>query len=304
LAVTQEVWMDDEASLDLRALLGRLWRQRWWLMAGMLLGTILAVTYVRIATPIYRATTTVISTSDERNSLSGSLMSALGDVSGGLASLTGLGLGSPDAGTQEAIAVLQSRQFTESFIRDLKVMPRLFPRNWDAKAGKWLAPPEEQPTLGKAFNYFNNRVRAVLPDKKTGLVAIQVEWRDPAEAALWANALVSRVNAEMRARAIKQSEASLEFLESELQRTTVLETRQAIHRMIEGQIKQRMLANVSHGYAFRVVDPAFAPDPDDPVKPKKLLILAAGPIAGLLLAIMTLLTLDWLRGRPVVTPGA
>jgi uncharacterized protein involved in exopolysaccharide biosynthesis len=303
LATTPEIWVDDE-SFDLRALLGRLWEQRLWPALGLLLGTGLAVAYVLTATPIYRVTTVLVSTSDERSSLSGSLMSALGDVGGGLASLAGIGLGSPDAGTQEAIAVLQSQQFTERFIRDLNVMPRLFPQGWDAKAGKWLSSPGEQPTLGKAFKYFDGRIRTVTFEKKTGLVSLQVDWRDPGEAALWANTLVSRVNAEMRDRAIKKSEASLMFLERELQGTTQVETRQAINRLIEAQIKQRMLANVSQEYAFRVVDPAISPDRDDPIKPKKLLILAAGPIAGMLVAIMCLLTFDWLRGRQIVAPPA
>jgi uncharacterized protein involved in exopolysaccharide biosynthesis len=200
--------------------------------------------------------------------------------------------------------VLQSQQFTERFIRDLNVMARLFPDLWDSKAGKWRVPPAEQPTLGKAFKYFDNRIRTVILDKKTGLVTMQVDWRDPNEAALWANTLVSRVNAEMRERAIKKSEASLAFLESELERTTQVETRQAINRLVEAQIKQRMLANVSHEYAFRVVDPAISPDRDDPIKPKKLLVLAAGPLAGLLLAIMTVLTLDWLGGSREVVPRA
>ena len=103
---------------------------------------------------------------------------------------------------------------------------RAFPKDcWDAKAGKWLVPPSEQPTLGKAFNYFNSRIRLVSLDKKTGLVTLQIDWRDPQEAALWANTLVSRVNAEMRDRAIKKSDASLTFLERELQRTTLVESR-------------------------------------------------------------------------------
>jgi uncharacterized protein involved in exopolysaccharide biosynthesis len=303
LAATQEIWADEEA-LDLRALLRRFWRQRWWIIASMLICMALAVTYVLNATPIYRATTVLVSTSDERNSLSSSLMSALGDVGGGLASLAGIGLGSADSGTQEALAVLQSQQFTERFIRDMNLLPRLFPKLWDAKAGKWLVPPSELPTPGKAFKYFNSRIRFVTLDKKTGLVTVQVEWRDPQEAALWANTLVSRLNAEMRDRAIKKSEASLTFLESELQRTTLVESRQAINRLIEAQIKQRMLTNVSHEYAFRAVDPAIAPDRDDVAKPKRLLVLAAGPLVGLMLAIMTLLTLDWLGVRREVVPRA
>jgi uncharacterized protein involved in exopolysaccharide biosynthesis len=294
LAATTESWADEDA--DLRELIARLWRRRVWIAAGMVAGAIAAIVYVLVATPIYRASTVLVSTSDERNSLGSSLTSALGDVSG-LASLAGINLASGDATTQEALGVLRSRQFTERLITELNLMPRLFSSQWDAQGGKWMVAAPEQPTLAKAFKYFDQRIRTVTTDKKTGLVTMHIDWSDPREAADWANALVRRLNAEMRERAIAKSEASLEFLEKELPTTTQIETRESINRLIEAQIRQRMLANVSHEYAFRVVDPALPPDADDPERPKKLLVLAGGPLLGLLLSVVAVLLIDWLSWR-------
>lgn len=129
-----DAWQDEEA-IDLRDLVAKLWARRWWIVASVVIFTALFVTAALIMTPVYRATTVMISTSSERSNLSGSLTSALGSV-GGLASLAGINLPAGDGSTQEALAVLRSREFTERFIADLNLMPRPFARRRDAANGK------------------------------------------------------------------------------------------------------------------------------------------------------------------------
>jgi uncharacterized protein involved in exopolysaccharide biosynthesis len=292
----------DEPIVDLRRIISRLWACRWWMVGCTVVVTFLITATAFMMTPVYQVTAVMVPTSAERDNLGGALGSALGSV-GGLASLAGIGLGSGDSVTQEALAVLRSRQFTEQFIKDLNLMPRLFADLWDQGKEAWLAEVKKPPTPARAFKYFDTRIRTVTHDKKTGLVKLQIEWTDPQEAAAWANELVKRLNEEMRARAIEKSEASTVFLEKELADTSMVETRQAINRLMEGQIKQRMLANVTHEYVFRVVDRALPPDKDDPIRPKKLLLIAAGPIVGFALAMFGVLVFDWSRGREPV-PGA
>jgi len=93
----------------------------------------------------------------------------------------------------------------------------------------------------------------------------------------------------------------LKYLERELTNTSTLGTREAINRLIEAQIKQRMLANVTLEFAFRVVDPATVADADDPVRPQKFLLFLLGPIVGFSLGVFAILAFEWLRqgtGRP------
>ena len=131
-----------------------------------------------------------------------------------------------------------------------------------------------------------------MEDKKTGLVTLQIDWTNRTEAAEWANELVSRLNAEMRERAIKKANASMQFLERELQTTSTVEVREAISHLMEAQEKQRMLANVTQDYAFRVVDRAIASDMDEPVWPPRKLFFIAGPVLGLFLGVLSALSLD------------
>jgi uncharacterized protein involved in exopolysaccharide biosynthesis len=282
-----ESWQDSEDT-DLRKLLDGLLAHRWLVLACVLVSTAAFVTLAMVMTPVYRAATVLIPASDERNSLAGSLNSTLGQL-GGLASLAGVSLGSADAATEEALAVLRSRQFTERFINDLNLMPQLYsPKDFEKAS---------PPTPARAFRKFK-KIRTITQDKKTGLVMLQVDWKDREAAAMWANELAARLNAEMRNRAIAQAEASVAFLEKELARTSAVETRQAINRLIESQIKQRMLANVSQEYAFRVVDRAMAPDPDDPLKPQKLVLFLLGPLVGLVAGIVGVLMVGLFRRTP------
>jgi len=279
---------DDEA-VDLRAAFAQIAAGRWWVLACVVVfAAAFAIAEVEII-PIYRASTVLIPASQERNSLSSTLSSTLGQL-GGIASLAGVNLASSDAATEEALAVLQSRQFTEHFINDLDLMPELFPGKWDAATRTWKADWwGHEPTPARAVKYFNRKIRTVIRDKRSNLVTLQIDWRNRDEAAAWANLLAQRLNTEMRSRAIEQAAASLSYLEKELESTSVVETRDSISRLIETQVRQRMLANVTQEYAFRIVDKAMAPDSDDPVWPGKLLFFVGGPLLGLVVGIVAVL---------------
>src|SRR6185503_13921362 len=151
---------------------------------------------------------------------------------------------------------------------------------WDAQARQWKGDPKNWPTPARAVKYFDQRIRTITRDKLSGLVTVSVDWKDPELAASWANALVQRLNAEMRVRAIERTNGAVAFLEKELGATSAVETRQAINRLMEAQINQRMLANVTEEFAFRVVDPALLPDKSDIIRPKKVLLALTGPVVG------------------------
>jgi uncharacterized protein involved in exopolysaccharide biosynthesis len=238
-------------------------------------------------TPVYRATVVVVPADTDGGAM-GAFGSALGQLSG-LASLAGGSFGGAQSKMQESIAVLKSRQFTERFIAEEKLLPRLFPENWDAKAQRWTGPKEKWPSLVQGYNYFHREIREVERDRITGLITVSIDWHDRAEAARWANVLIARLNAEMRRRAIERTSASVVYLEREIENASAVETRQAINRLIEAQINQRMLANVTQEYAFRVVDAALTPGSGDRVAPRKVLITAGAMLVSGALAVFAVL---------------
>ena len=256
---------------DLARALARRW---WWPLGLAILGGALAALWAFNVPPKYRAAVVVVpSNVDTRANDERTVVTRLEDLASG------------DSVTEEALAVLQSREFGERFIADHKLLPRFFADEWDARAGKWAVPEDRVPTLAQGFRHFNEDVRGLNRDKRTGLITLYIDWTDRDEAAAWANELIARVNADMRQRAIDASSASLTFLEKERERTAYVETRLAIDRLVESQIRRRMLASVTPEYVFRVVDRALPPDRNDPVGPSRAFLLAAGPLLGLMLGI-------------------
>jgi uncharacterized protein involved in exopolysaccharide biosynthesis len=216
---------------------------------------------------------------------------------GGLAAFIGAAaLGGDASRVTEAVAVMNSRAFTLDFINDQNLMPVLFDDLWDAKAGKWR-PEVTVPSQEDAYQFFDGEVRRIFEDPKTGLVRLEVYWKSPQLAADWANLLVERLNARMRATARRQAQSSLKFLHEELEKSTVVEMREALYGLIETQTKRAMLANVEQEYVFTVVDPAVPSDADRYVKPKRPFIAIAGVLLGGIVGCLASVVLTFARRR-------
>jgi uncharacterized protein involved in exopolysaccharide biosynthesis len=260
---------------DLVAALGRL---RWYLLGGAIAGLALALAVAFLATPRYRASVTVMPVTDGRQ-MGGPLPGLLARFGGG----GGLAL-AEGASRDEAVAVLKSRQFTAALISDEQLMPALFPDKWDAAAGRWRElPADEVPTEWDAWRLFDRKVRGVREDRDRGIITVDIDWRDPEQAARWANLLVERANEELRARKLAELDASLVQLEEELRHAELVELRQAIAGVIESRVNERMLARTRREYAFRVIDPARPADADQPEWPRPAFLAALGTTLGTVL---------------------
>jgi uncharacterized protein involved in exopolysaccharide biosynthesis len=256
--------------------------RRWRVMAisSFIFGAIAAVIGFTM-TPIYRSTALLIpSEINDRSGLTGNSIGQLGGLAA-LAGFGGLG-GSLQSATNEALAVLQSRQFIQEFIELDKLMPKLYPRKWDPAANDWKQGISKVPTIGKAYKVFTHEIMDVYQDKKTNIVTLSISWSDRIEAADWANQLSGMLNARMREQAITEADQTIKYLEQALPAADTVELRHAISSMMESQLKVKAVASVRKQYAFRVIDPAVASDSDVRLRPHKALYLLLGLAMGLL----------------------
>lgn len=267
------------------------WQHRWTIVAVTAFFVLAASFAAVVMKPIYRAEIVVLPVKEmgAQRGL-GSIASQLG----GLAALAGLGLA--DGGRKdEAIAILESRKFTEQFIRDRGLLPILYEDDWDAQSKRWKSSdPDDVPTLWKAEDRFARKIRRISEDKGTGVITLKIEWKDPRAAAQWANELVQRLNGEIRARDTAEAQRSLAYLNEQLKKTEVVELRETIHRLIETEINRVMLTSVRDEYVLRILDPATPPDVDDYVRPKRVLMIVAALVLGLALSmVFALLRHGW-----------
>jgi uncharacterized protein involved in exopolysaccharide biosynthesis len=276
---------DSHADDDFARLVAILYRRRWWLIAALVVGLLLAALAIWLVTPIYRSTTVAFPAGNKDNL--GGLGSVLSQVNG-MASIAGLDVGQ-DTGNPEAIAILKSRQFNERFIQANALMPILFYKDWDPSLNAWKTSLRRPHTLWDGYDYFTRKVRVVAEDRKSGLLTIHIDWRDRDLAAQWANKIVAQLNAEMRQHAIDEATAMVTYLNKESDKTENLSLKEAISRLIEQEIKERALAIVRPDYAYRVIDSAEPADPRHPAKPQKQVYLVFGGIVGLISGILAAL---------------
>jgi uncharacterized protein involved in exopolysaccharide biosynthesis len=259
------------------------------------LGLVLGLVITTVSAPVYRVEALLSPVRDQ----SANTLQQLAGQFGGLAQIAGVNV-QGDENLWEALETLRSRALTEEFIRERNLLPVIFSGAWNADQGRWADDvADDPPTMNDAYRVFDEQIRSVDWNNTSRLVTLSVRWYDPHVAAEWANALVFEVNESLRERAIEEAERSVEYLNNELGGTSVVGLQQAIYSLIESQINTGMLANVRKEFAFKVIDPAVAPDSDDYIWPRGFLLVAGGTVLGLgfglVLALMRLL---W-RREPV-----
>lgn len=264
-------------------------------------GTAFLVAVISLFFPnIYRGEV-LLTPAQSEDSKGGGLASALGGLGGlgGLASMAGISLGGSGS-TEENLAVLKSHEFLWKFVQEKKLMPILFEDDWDAGKKRWKKDdPEDQPGQWDMYRLFDPEKGGVLKvdkDKKTDLVTVAIEWEDAKLAAEWANALVASLNQYLAQQTVARSERNLQYLNEELMKTQVEEMRKTLFDLIASEQKNAMLANAQKEFAFRVLDPAVAPDKK--IKPKRaIIVILSALVAGFLAVIAVFIKEALVRRR-------
>ena len=307
----------DEQVIYLSDILAALKRRRMLVLATIGVTTLIGLLFAVFATPLYRAQVIVRPLEVEE----GGTLSALSSQFGGAAALAGIDLGGSGSDRDEYLAILRSRALGERFITEYRWMPELFPERWDAAAGRWkegepgllgrtaravsraLAAVSGDegwrergpvPSMWEAYKRFNDDVRSVEEDKKTGLVTLSIEVRDPERAAEWANAYVAMANELIRNDSVVEATRALDYLNAEAEKATMAGLRDTIYRVIEGQLKKIMLANARPEYAFKVVDRAVVPE--EKSYPKRALIVILAFMLGGALGVFAAVASEAHRG--------
>lgn len=298
---------NDELEIDLGELFGVLWRGRWWIVLAGILASVIGIVVAFSLENQYRASTVLAPAGEDAKGAG-----ALAGQFGGLASLAGISLPGGGGGTQTSLAVLQSAEFIAQFIQEQGIKPVLYSQQWDAQRQQWK--PRGAPGLLKrvtlswvddpvqleqaqrktaepgdlvAAELFKKTILSVSEEKKSGLVTVTINWRDPKQAAAWVDGLVRQLNRRMQRESMAEADRSLAYLQAELAKTQEVPVREAIYKLVESKQKSRMVASVSNEVAFKVLDPASAPEM--PVSPKRPLIIVLAGMLGGMVAVMALL---------------
>lgn len=248
------------------------WHARWLIIFTTLIFGVVAAIYSLLATEWFR-TEVVLMPVERRASQSG-----LSQLSG-LANLAGISMG--QSSSQEAIAVLRSKDYAREFIAEHKLTPVLLTEDQSS---------DDVSDDQRALRIFEALVRTVEFDRKTGLVTVTIRWTDRDTVATWANDYVSGVNERMRRRALAESESNVAYLNKEMTTATVVSMQQSIGRVLESEMQKLMLARGNAEFAFKVVDPGYPPDRR--YSPRRTLTVLIAMFVGGIVAILFVLMRD------------
>jgi LPS O-antigen subunit length determinant protein (WzzB/FepE family) len=297
---------DDE--IDLRELFGVLWGNKIKIIGITAVFAVVSVIYALSIPNQYKASALLAPAQQQSGGLSG----ALGQL-GGLASLAGVSIGGGDSSeSQVAQEIMKSWSFIEGFIAVNDLAVEVYAAEgwsresnqlkfdndvYEVKTKTWLVENDNigqlgPPTSWQLFEKFSEML-AVSEDKKSGLISVSIEYYSPQIAKQWLDLYISSINKHMQARQVVKVSNNIEYLEAQIEKTSITEMQEVFYTIIEEQIKSQMLAEASPDYAFVAVSPSMVPE--EKSQPKRALICILGTLLGGILSVLTVLVLHFAR---------
>ena len=297
---------DDE--IDLRELFGALWAGSRKIIAITAVFAFVSVIYALSVSNQYKATALLAPAQSDGADLSG----ALGQL-GGLASLAGVDIGSGDSSeAQMAQEIMKSWSFIDVFIAENNISVEVYAAEgwsrgsnelqidddiYDAETKTWLVENDNTGEVGppsswKLFESFSERL-VVSENKKSGLVSVSIEYYSPLIAKQWLDMYVAAINAHMQQRQMEKVTNNINYLQAQIEKTSIAEMREVFYTIIAEQTKNKMVAEASPEYAFVAVSPSMVPE--EKSQPERAFICIIGTLLGGILSVLLVLVMHYAR---------
>ncbi len=291
--------------IDLRELFGVLWAGSKKIIAITAIFAFISVIYALSVPDQFKASALLAPAQSDSSGLS-----SLGQFSG-LASLAGVTLGGGESSEKQiAQEIMKSWSFIEDFIGDNDLLVELVAaKGWnkgsnelqidedvyDAENKQWLIENEfgvlGPPSSWQLFQAFSQRLE--VSEDKSGLVTVSIEFYSPQIAKQWLDMFVAAINAHMQQRQMLKVSNNINFLQAQIEKTSIAEMREVLYSIIEEQTKNKMLAEASPEYVFVAVSPSMVPEKKS--QPQRALICILGTLFGGIFSVLLVLVMHYAR---------
>ena len=304
--IQNDTQYDDE--IDLRELFGALWAGSRKIIAITAVFAFVSVIYALSLSDQYKATVLLAPAQSDSSDLSG----ALGQL-GGLASLAGVDIGGGDSSeAQMAQEIMKSWSFIDVFIAENNISVEVYAAEgwsrgsnelqidddiYDAETKTWLVENDNTGEVGPPsswvlFEAFSERL-VVSENKKSGLVSVSIEYYSPQIAKQWLDMYVAAINAHMQQRQMEKVTNNINYLQAQIEKTSIAEMREVFYTIIAEQTKNKMVAEASPEYAFVAVSPSMVPEVTS--QPQRRFICTLGTLLGGMLSVLLVLVMHYAR---------
>jgi uncharacterized protein involved in exopolysaccharide biosynthesis len=296
-------FIEDTDVLSFSSLFELFWRWKWILVTITTVGALLSILYAINQADVYRASIIAVTPSEK----GGGGMSGLSGQLGGLAGLAGISLGGgSDKSLEQIKDLVRSRSFLQKFIERHQLMPNLIavvdwdktnnqlvydPEVYDINTGNWVRnpPPGKSviPTSWETYPILLTKINLQAQVKKD-MFQLSVDHYSPHLAKKWVELLLSDINSFYRQRSQRETQQSIAYLQTALEKTEFANVKSTIYELLEEQIKSDMLSEVRQEFALETLSGAVLPEDKD--HPKRALTVILGTIiAGLISLFMALI---------------
>ena len=281
----------DPSGVTLEQLAVAYWRSKFILLAGLVVGVVIAILYLNVATYRYTATLRVIPAQSDSGSDQSGMM--------GLAALAGVDIGgrlvSPFSLYQNSV---RDRVVIDQLSRNPAIMRAAFPSRWDRKRNQWRLDkgtigafsdgikaiiglpvyPALAPTSEDLFRFIRARSRSELDDKSQ-ILTLAFDDSNGAFAAMMLRRMHVLADESLRQRMLRQSTIYIDYLERKLRTATLLEQRVSLVQVLSAQEKIRMSASAGTPFAAAAFGDIVVSN--RPTMPNPPLVLVVGAVIGL-----------------------
>jgi len=291
-------YLEDE--INLRELFTVLWINKVFIVIFTTFAALGSVYYALSLTNIYTAETLLTPTSI-------SASTSLSSQYSSLASLAGFKLPNGKSGNQVDVALnlVKSKRLIDRLIQYESFLPDLMAaKSWDMETNtvsyhqayydnknkKWVRevslPFKQIPSSQEALAAFLGRVD-IYQNSKTQLVTLTVDHLSPVVAQQWSFWIVKEINGILADMEIANSQAAIDFLNTQVNLTPYNELRTMFYELIRESTKSMMLASVNPEYVLTIIDPPVIPEVKS--KPTRSTICIIGTLMGAILSILIIL---------------
>jgi LPS O-antigen subunit length determinant protein (WzzB/FepE family) len=106
---------------------------------------------------------------------------------------------------------------------------------------------------------------------------------------------VEAINSHMQKRQILKVSNNIKYLENQINKTSIAEMREVFFKIIEEQMKSKMLAEASPEHTFMVVSPSMIPEKKS--GPNRASICIKWSVFGGILSVLMVLAQSYLRKK-------
>ena len=278
----------EEETMDFKELFDLLWKGRNLIILTTAVFALGSFIYALSLNDYYKSTASLSIAQPTTGNTSSGL--------GGLASIAGINITPVGVQGPMYINTIRSRSFLKHLMSvDENVLPSLVAAEsydreskklvfnsdvYDAANKKWIV---AKPTHIQIFGAYMQLVNVDFHEIRQTM-DVSIEHISPIFAYEFLDLIIREADNLLRQRDLKRSSEALEYLTSELSKTSLLDIKSSINALILSQLQTQMMAKVSNNYIVNIIDPAFIPISTS--KPSRSFIRLTGVVLGLIFGIL------------------